>query len=136
MLNIRYNLKHVKHNKERPINLIIRWDKNRLIYAIGEKILPKYFETERNKKLYQRVKPSFPGYSEFNARLDYIESTAATAFRQFMNDNHRPPEPRELKRKFDIVLRNIEEHKKPTLMQFISSFIEEASKNKINRTPV
>ncbi len=133
MLNIRYNLKHVKHDKERPINLIIRWDKKRLIYAIGEKILPKYFETERNKKLYQRVRPSFTGYSEFNARLDYIESTAATAFRQFMNDNHRTPEPRELKRKLDIVIRNVEENKKPTLMQFISSFIEEASKSKINR---
>ena len=133
MLNTNLNLKSVKHKNERPINLIIRWNKKRLTYATQEKILPQYFETEKGKKLWQRVKPTFPGYSEFNARLDYIESTAATTFRQFVNDNHREPEPVELKRKLDIVLRNVQEKKRPTLMQFINLFIEEAEKNKINR---
>jgi integrase len=132
MFNTNFNLKSVNHVNERPINLVMRWNNNRLIYAIGEKILPQHFETDKGKKLWQRVKPSYPGYSEFNALLDYFESTAATVFRQFVNENHRVPKPSELKERLDIKLRNANEKKKPTLLQFISTFIEEAQQGKIN----
>ena len=85
MFNTNFNLKkNEKLDNERPINLVARWShKRKLVYATGEKILPKYFETEKNKKLSQRAKTCFIGYAEFNTRLDYIEATAKDAFRKF-----------------------------------------------------
>lgn len=133
MLNTNFNLKSEKHDGERLISLILRWNKKKLVYSTQEKVLPKDFETQKGKKFWQRVKSSYPGYSEFNARLDYIEATAKTEFRKFLNDNHRAPKPGELKRKLDIKLRNAPEDEKPTLQKFIRSFIEDAEKNKINR---
>ena len=133
MFNTNFNLKSVKHDNERPINLIMRWNSKRLIYAIQEKIHPDHFGTEKGKKSWQRAKSTMPGYSEFNARLDYLESTASNTFRQFVNDNRRAPSIEELKQLLHIKLRNVEEKKKPTLLQFISSYIEEAKQGKINR---
>ncbi|MDB5282789.1 MAG: hypothetical protein JWO06_1864 [Bacteroidota bacterium] len=113
--------------------MVVRWNNRRLNYAVLDKIHPKFFETEKGKKFWQRVKSTFPGFSEFNARLDYIEVTTGTAFRKFLNDNHRYPEPKELKKILDVLLRHAQEAPKPTLFQFIDSFIEEAEKNKIHR---
>lgn len=132
MLNINFNLKSVKQ-EEKPIVMVVRWNNKRLSYAILDKIHPKFFETEKGKKFWQRVRSTYPGYSEFNARIDYIESTTGTAFRRFVNDNRRYPEPHELKGMLDILLRDTQEKSKKTLFQFINSFIEEAESNKINR---
>jgi hypothetical protein len=60
MFNTNFNLKSVKHANERPINLVMRWNNNRLIYAIGEKILPQHFETEKGKKLWSLGSAKIP----------------------------------------------------------------------------
>lgn len=113
--------------------MVLRWKNKKLVFSTQERIHPNYFETDKEKKLWQRVKTSFPGYTEFNARLDFMESTAGTAYRQFLNDNHRVPEPVELKQILDVRLRNISAPQRQTLMQFISAFISEAENGKINR---
>ena len=133
MLNVNFNLKCVKHNNERPINMVLRWNNKKLVYATQEKIDPKYFETTRGKKFSQRVNSTYRGFTEFNTRLDGIESITNTTFRKFLNDNNRIPEPQELKKVLNVRLRNGQKNNKHTLFQFIDSFIEEAEKNKINR---
>lgn len=132
MLNINFNLKSVKYNGERPINLIARWSNRKLAYSTQEKIHPKHFETEKGKKLFQRAKPSLAGFGELNARLSYIESSANTVYRKFLNDHHRIPEPEELKKLLDVAIRNGQEEERKNLMQFIRSFIKNAEE-KINR---
>jgi integrase len=135
MFQTNFNLKLSKKlENERPINLVARWDNRKLVYATGEKISPKYFETEKGKKLSQRAKTCFVGYSEFNTRLDYIEATTKDAFRKFVNDNNRQPEPSELKKILDVRLRNMQESRAQTLFEFAEKFIEEAGTTQINRS--
>ncbi len=131
-LNINFNLKNGKLANERPINLIARWNNRKLVYSTQEKILSKHFETEKGKRYFQRANSSLAGFSELNARLDYIESTANTVYRKFLNDQHRIPEPEEFKKRLDVVLRNGQEEEKKNMMEFIKFFIENAEK-KINR---
>ncbi len=131
-MNTNYNLKHCNSKFETPINLVIRWNNQKLVYSTQEKIYADYFEADKTKKLWQRAKYSYPGYSELNARLDFIESEAKTAFRRFLNDNKRSPTPTELRAILDVKIRNGVDRFKPTLFQFIKTYIEEAEKNKIN----
>jgi integrase len=114
--------------------LIIRWDNRKLTYSTQEAINPKYWEDDNTKKNYQRVKEirQFPEYPEFNARLNWIESTAKNVFRQFLNDHdNRPPYPEELKRLLDIRLRKIQDKQKLELFDFIEQLISNA-KNRFN----
>lgn len=131
-MNINYNLRKIKSKDETPINMVIRWDNLKLVYSTQEKIHPDYFETDKMKKLWQRAKYSYPGHSELNARLDYLESETKTAFRRFVNDNRRVPTPNELKQALDIKIRNCRDKNKPTFFEFIEAYIEDAGKNKIN----
>jgi integrase len=133
MANYSYNLKHVNSKEETPINLIIRWQRRKIVYSTLEKIPASQFERDPSKKNFQRVKSSYVGHPEFNARLDYIESTARSVFRKFVNDNHRPPEPHELKEQLDQTLRHKVPKAKPNFFQFVESFIQESEKNRLNR---
>ena len=118
---------------ETPINLIIRWDNKMLKYSTGEKVHPQFFEDDKSKRNFQRVKSSYVGHPEFNTRLDYFESTARSAFRQFINDNHKSPEPQELKELLDNKLRHVPLKKSLNFFEFVKTFIEESEKNRFNR---
>lgn len=133
MANFSFNLKRANSLTETPINLIIRWSKRKLVYSTLEKVEPKYFENDKTKKNYQRIKSSYYGHPEFNQTLNRIESIAQSTFRQFCNDKHRIPEPNELKRELDIQLRNVTPDKKQTFFEFIDTFIEEAEDSRIHR---
>ncbi len=135
MIHCNFNLKSVKqkpHLKERPINLIARWHGRKLAYSTLEKIEPEHFETDPSKRNFQRAKHSHIGYSELNRRLDYLENASKDVFHSFINDNHRIPEPHELKKIFDVKLRFIPEQKRLTFFQFVDQFIKEAEKSGIS----
>lgn len=133
MANFNFNLKNVSSNKETLINLIVRWNHRKLTYSTQEKVEPRYFELDKTKKNYQRIKTSFYGHPEFNERLNRIESIAQTAFRKFINDNGREPEIAELKKQLDIILRNAKVERRQSLFEFIETFIEEAQSSKVHR---
>lgn len=129
-----FNLRDKKSQGETLILLIIRWENCKLAYSSKERINPKYFDLDKNSRNYQRVKESrqFPEHPEFNARLNWIESTAKNIFRKFLNDNNnRPPRVEELKQLLDIHLRKVEQKQKKDLFGFIDQFISEA-KNRFN----
>lgn len=129
MAKFNFNLRKASSDRATAINLIIRWNNNRLMYSTRESIKPKFWETDKEKKNFQRAKETrqFPEYPEFNLRLDHIESTAKSAFRQFQNDRGgRQPSIEELKEILDIKLRDVEVKKKQNLFDFIEQYIEEA----------
>lgn len=124
-----FNLRKANSPTPTPINLVIRWNKQRLMYSTHESIHPRFWELDRKKKNFQRAKETkqFPEYPEFNTRLENILSTAKTVFRQYLNDNDgKEPSIEELKDLLDIKLRNAEVKKKLHLYQFIEQFIEES----------
>ncbi len=124
-----FNLREKDSIGETLILLIIRWDNRKLKYSTKESINPKFWETDKEKRNFQRAKETrqFPEYPEFNTRLNWIESTAKTVFRQFLNDNNnRQPHVEELKELLDIRLRNIQQKQKKNLFGFVEQFISEA----------
>ena len=123
-----FNLKKSKSKGKSLILLVIRWDKRKIAYSTKEFINPKYWETDKEKRNFQRAKETreFPEYPEFNARLKSIESSAENAFRKFQNDNNREPSVEELKQLLDIVLRNAQTKQKMDLFSFIKQYILEA----------
>ncbi|MDX2172985.1 MAG: tyrosine-type recombinase/integrase [Bacteroidota bacterium] len=138
MANYNFNLRKKSSKKLTPVNLIIRYNNNKLVYSTLEKIHPKFWQGDVTKKGFQRAIETklFPEFPEFNLRLDKIESQAKTIFREFLNDNdNRLPTPLELRSLLDIKLRrtdvNIKSNKKLSFYDFAEKFIEE-SKNKVN----
>lgn len=131
-MNCSFNLKFPNNKIETPINLIIRWDNKKIVFSTLEKVNPQYFESDKTKKNYQRIKSSYIGHPEFNERLNYIESIARSAFRQIVNDKHCSPDPKELKELLDEKLRYVPKKKSLNIFQFIESFIQESEKNRLN----
>jgi integrase len=133
MVNFNFNLKKTSSKVDTPINLIIRWEKQKLTYSTLEKVNPKHFENDKTKKNYQRIKTSYIGHSEFNERLNYIESTARSIFRQLLNDHRKTPTIQELKKQLDINFRSVPKQNVISFFQFVESFIQESEGNKCNR---
>jgi integrase len=131
MAKFNFNLRDQQSKVKTPVNFIIRWNNNRLVYPTGLTILPKDWENDKSKgKKYQRAKPTLIQSPEFNSSLISIENTAVTAFNRFVNDNNRQPNITELR---DLLNKSL--NKKSTgklnFFQYFEKFIEE-SKQKTN----
>ncbi len=130
MAKFNYNLKKRNSTKPTLIQLIIRWDKKKVIYSAQESILPKYWETDSKKKNFQRAKETreFSEFRELNVRLDWLMSEAKSAFRKFLNDNNNAsPTPEQVKDFLNVRLRNSEAKQKMTFFEFAKIYINEAS---------
>lgn len=124
-----FNLREKNSTGETLILLIIRWDNCKLKYSTKESINPKFWETEKEKKNFQRIKitKEFPEHPEFNARLDYIEATAKNIFRKYLNDNdNKSPRAEELKNLLDLSLRKKQNKPKMDMLGFIEKLIGDA----------
>src|ERR1035441_9848597 len=99
MSKFNFNLRDASSTIATPINLVVRWNNNRLVYPTGETIHPKFWGTDKKKRNFQRIieTKQYPEYPEFNARLNNIQSSAKNAFRKFLNDNDRLPSIEELR---------------------------------------
>jgi hypothetical protein len=132
MADFNFNLRKKSSKTETPVNLIIRFNKNKLTYSTFEKINPKFWQDDPAKRRYQRAleTKAFPEFPEFNLRLDKIEALAKTVFRQYLNDNdNQLPTTQELKKLLDIKLKRVEinkpQERKDTFCEFCEKFIEE-----------
>lgn len=128
MAKFNFNLRKPNSNNETPVHLIVRWDGLRLVYSTKEAIHPKFWELDSSKRNFQRAKETrqFPEYPEFNARLDFIETTAKNIFRQFVNDNNRQPTVIELTDLLNNKFREKVATQKMTFFMFIDKFIKDA----------
>lgn len=125
-------LKDNNSDRETPLFLYVRWNKNLLKYYIRESINPKYWELDKTKDNYQRAKrtKSFPEYPEFNSRLDSFISKAKDIFRRYQNDNDdSTPSVKELKALYEIAFKRVKVEKS-NLFTFFKEFIKKS--NSIN----
>ncbi len=127
MANAKFILKEPKSKEETLIYMLFRYQYKRFKYSTGEKILPKFWNVEK-----QRAKETkqFREYPEFNTRLNNFETAINTAFRKLLNDGVQPNNSI-LKEAFEAELSgNILQGKKLTLLQFIENYIEESKAHK------
>ncbi|HRI16790.1 MAG TPA: hypothetical protein PLX89_27675, partial [Verrucomicrobiota bacterium] len=82
MARINLNLRDPRTHDASPINVVVRWNGQRLVYPSGERVIPRHWSATS-----QTVKRSLTGSPEFNERLEAITGKVATAYRQFVNDN-------------------------------------------------
>ncbi len=134
MAKFNFNLREPESEGETAIHLIVRWNNNRLVFPTKERIDPKFWETGKKKRNFQRATETkqFPTYPEFNARLKKIKGDAEDIFRRFENDNeHRQPTVEELRELLYNKFNPSSDNGKKDLFSFIEKYIEEA-KSRIN----
>ncbi|MBI4946451.1 MAG: site-specific integrase [Bacteroidetes bacterium] len=134
MAKFNFNLREPESEGETAVHLVVRWNNNRLVFPTKERINPKFWETDKEKRNFQRATETkqFPTYPEFNAKLDKIKGDAKDIFRRFENDNeHRQPTVEELRELLYNKFNPSSNIKKKDLFSFIEKFIEE-SKSRIN----
>lgn len=134
MAKFRFNLKEANATIDTPILLIVRWNNNRLKYYTGESINPKFWEDDKSRANYQRVirTKTFPTHPEFNARLDFIETTAKNVFRQYVNDNNQEPTIKTYRELLHMAF-NKKAKVKHDLLSFTEAFIASAPQRKTNK---
>lgn len=136
MAKFRFNLREPGSEKPTPINFIIRYNKNRLVYPTGETIHPKFWQSNKKSNNYQRAKQtnSFPEHTEINEHLEDILLTAKRVFRSYLNDNKNLlPTPKKLRELLDMELNRVQPKVKYNLFSFIDKHIEEAKQILISK---
>jgi len=117
-----------------PINLVIRWNNNRVVFPTGLSIKPCDWEGDKTKgKKYQRARPTARDHAELNSSLFRLEGMASKRFIQFVNDNNRQPTEEEYKcALLDAI--NPKTAKKADFFTFFEKFIEESVLKSNERT--
>ena len=122
MARINLNLRDSRTTSASPINVVIRWNGQRLVYPSGERIQPRHWSTST-----QRAKASLTTAPEFNRNLSHIVDKIEGTFLRFLNDNEqRAPSSGELRDQLDIVLGRKPNEGPRTLFAFIQDYIAKA----------
>ena len=109
-----------------PINFLIRWNNNKLVFPTGLTILPKDWETDKTKgQDFQTARTTYIGHSEFNETLKSLGVTANKTFNRFVNENNRQPNIKEYK---DLLLKTInpKTNNKLDFFSYFDKFIKES----------
>ncbi|HRG88412.1 MAG TPA: site-specific integrase, partial [Chitinophagales bacterium] len=128
MPEAKFVLKQPKSTEETLINLLFRFNYERLKFSTGEKIHPKFWNAKK-----QRAKETsqFPEYPEFNVRLNNIETAVNNSYRKLLNDsNVERVTPDLLKDELKRALKIEVKAKRPNLLAFIEKFIEQVTPNR------
>ena len=106
MLNINFNLRDAKAQKETPLRIILRYNNQKLVYPSGLKINPKYWN-EKEQTVKQTEK--FKEHPEFNRLLRNLKASINNVFMCYQNDNaNEIPSTTTLKNLLDIKLERVE----------------------------
>ncbi|HET6255142.1 MAG TPA: phage integrase SAM-like domain-containing protein [Puia sp.] len=132
-IHVKFNLRNPSSVDATPINLIIRYNNQKIRYSTAETIEPRFWQNDKCKAGYQRAKrsPSFPQHPEFNSRLNNIENGINNVFRRYKNDNNNQvPSPKKFKELLDIEFERTKAQSQDYI-DYVKRFIEE-SKTRIN----
>ncbi len=128
MLNINFNLRDAKAQKETPVNIVLNYNKQRLVYPSGEKINPKFWN---GKEQTAKQTKEFKEHPEFNRRLRNLSSAINNAFMMYLNDNSNEiPSTTTLKNLLDVKLER-KEVINYTFFSYFQKYIDNL-KNKSN----
>ncbi len=128
MININFNLRDKNADKETPLNIVIRWNNQKLVYPSGDSIHPKYWDPTTQRAISTKKYREHP---EFNQRLVNFESDISIRFRGFDIDNGRLPTVEEFRNELNLLFERTIKEPKVTLTMFIQKFRDEA-KTKTN----
>lgn len=123
--NLRVLQKGVKpsEQKETPINIVLRWNNQRLVRPSQKTILPHYWDFEK-----QQANSKLDSYSTFNANLKNHASELFKAYETFQIEHNREPSLSDFKNylveKLDKPKKPIVEIKPPTFIELISVKID------------
>jgi integrase len=123
MASTTFVLKEPASKEETLVYMLFRFNNKRLKFSTSEKILPKFWNAEK-----QRAKETkqFLDYPEFNARLDNCESAIKRVYRRLVNDKIVPTVDNLREGLIKELLDEVEE--KVSLFKFIDELIENTSK--------
>jgi len=119
---VRFNLKHHSDkNKEALISLYFHYDGKRLKYSTGEKVLPKYWNTDKQRTLYTK---KYPEYVGINTRLNDLENLTIKIFKEY---DFGDIELDNFKKELNIGTgkEKLEVEKLPNFEEFVETFLEE-----------
>ncbi len=121
MIKLNFNLRKPNSNTPTPVNLVCRWEGNRMVIPTHEVILA---ENWNSKKQQANATKKFPTHPEFNARLDGLKSHVTALFRSFVAENNRQPSIREFKERIKQAEKKHEQEPQVNLHQYIEKFIQ------------
>ncbi|MBV6405541.1 MAG: Tyrosine recombinase XerC [Flavobacteriales bacterium] len=122
MARINLNLRDPRSRDASPINVVVRWKGQRLVYPSGERIAPRHWSTST-----QRAKGSLTTAPEFNRNLTGIVAKVEGAYLRFLNDNdQRQPSIGELRDQLDLALGRKANEGPRTLFAYIREYIAKA----------
>ena len=145
MAKINFNLRDLKSEKPTPVNMVIRWNNNTLVFPTGETITPIHWDFQEQQPLTSNVSPKdetenkvknpkgkkYSGAPEFYESLKKLELKVIKVFRDFENDNNQQPTVEELREKLNVALDRTPKQTKLNLQSFITKFREDV-KFKVN----
>lgn len=126
-MKVNFNLRSPNAKKQTPINAILRWNGQRLVYSTGERILPKNWD-----KTNQRPRKGSPFAERIMERLEIIEYEAKNVRREFVNRQRKEPHPIEAREALTYALTSGEQFEASTLIEFVEQYIE-ASHGKVGK---
>ena len=92
MAEIKLNLREPNADKETPINVIVRYTNQRLVYSSGKRILPKYWDVAIQKA---RKTKDFPSAELLNSSLRLMTQAIHEEIETYLKDSdQRYPEPK------------------------------------------
>ena len=120
MPSIKFNLRNTQSVGPTPINCVVRWSGNRLVYPTGEKVSPEHWNAKNQRA---RRSNSFPQGPDLNALLDALSLQVDLSFRQFKLTYGRDPELSELRNELNGALKRIDGSAND-LLSFIDQLID------------
>jgi integrase len=100
MARINLNLRDPRSCDESPINIVIRWNGQKMVYPSGHRIRPRHWSVAK-----QCAKASLTTAPEFNLNLSKIVGKVEGAYLRFLNEHdQRAPSAGEFRDQLDIVL--------------------------------
>jgi len=119
-------LRDPKSNKPTLISCHIRFNNDRIILSVGERILPAEWDPSKQRAINSK---KYPHNSELNIWLDKVDSEIKSVFRSLNIDNLSPT-PEVIKERINEKLFNKVNSKIPSLLNFIDSYIQECARIK------
>ena len=132
MPTVKFRLKEPNSDKQTLVYLYFHFDyyeiseegKKKYIplkYSTGEKILPKYWNNSTDKQRAKNTR-SFPEHSQFNQRLDDIETGIKNKYRELLINNIQPT-PQILREELNVHLNKVPVKKGISFFEFVEDFI-------------
>ncbi len=123
MAKASFFLKEPTSKTDTLVFLYFHFGNRRMKYSTGEKINPKFWNSENQRAKETRL---FKEYPEFNARLNDCAEKVRSAYRKILNDGESVTLSN-LRKELDTTYKKQEKQQKLDLLGFIEMFIKETT---------